>query len=271
MSLKGHTKLFLSHSQIEQWEQCQYRWYLSKIQKAPRAPSEILTTGVAFHAALELYGRCQIEGNPATFAILRERASVTLEEELQKTDPNKLITKSQIGIMYKRILAMITAFGDYVASHFIPEEVEVDFNVPMSSVSYTGRIDAITPTAIIDWKTASKNWEPGSEHTKDQATAYLIAKDRPRVTFVVFTSPKDAPELCTVRTHSTTRTEEQKAAYRLKVSRVAMDIRQAKETDTFKPGTGPLCGWCDVLGSCESGQKWLSSHGREPAVPVVKS
>ncbi len=260
------TTIKLSYSQIEQWEKCQLAWRFSKIDRRPQAPSEALILGTSFHAALEADGRSLAKLADYELLGIFEKA---FQVELARADPTGLISGEKRIALRRKAQVMILEYIHTVQPHFAPLEVEQDFTLRLSDeVSFSGRIDAVTASSLVDWKTASKPWTPGDQHHKDQASAYLLARpDQQRVSFAVFAP---SGESCGFQSLATTRTDEQKAQYRLKVLKVADDIRAAKASGNFAANPGPLCGWCGYLGSCSAGEAWLKLKGRVPQVPVLK-
>jgi len=264
--------LWLSHSQIELWEKCPFAWYLTNVLKVPRAPAEALILGNALHAALEADGRQRIaDKEQLGMQELAEIADQAMDDELAKADPSGLLSEAKRFNMRHRVQAMIVAYLNHVAPRYRPLTVEEAFSFDVDTlVHFTGRIDAQTANAIIDWKTSGKLWQPGDVDGKDQATAYLIARPEMRqVTFIVFSCHESTPDTCIVQSHIARRTDAQKIAYQAKIRATADDIMRAKKNNRFPLKPGPLCGWCGVLGSCSSGQTWLQTHHREPAVPLV--
>ncbi len=262
--------MYLSHWQIETWEQCQLKWAHGKVYKSPAAPSDALILGTAIHAALEADGAAWIEGQRhIALDGLLDVFAQTLQSELALQDPDGLLADHVDG-MHRRGHAMLAAYVAHVQPRYAPQEVELTATFSVDAITFTGRIDAITPKAIVDWKTASRPWADDAAAHKDQASAYLAARpDQTQVTFIVFACSPDDPDVCVVRTHPTTRTPAQLAAYQDKVRAVAAEIAAAKAAEVFLARTTPLCGWCGYLGSCPLGRAWLDAAGRRAAVPVV--
>jgi hypothetical protein len=265
------TPITLSHSQLETWQQCQFKWRLTKIDKVQKAPSEALILGTAFHAALEEDGRRKIVHNMnlQDFQML-DIFDKTMKGVLFADDPNGLITKARQTAMRAKAQLMILKYIDIVQPTFKPVSVESSFTFAVSdAVKFTGRIDAVTARGIVDWKTAGKPWEPGAQHSKDQASAYLTAlPDQSQVSFAVFSTDGNSASFQSLPTQ---RTYDQQIDYQLKVMTVASQIQVAKQTGQFAANVGPLCGWCEVLGACTAGQAWLKMKGRVPQVPVIQT
>jgi hypothetical protein len=150
--------------------------------------------------------------------------------------------------------------------------------------AFTGRVDALTQHGIVDFKTAGKPWPAGKEHGLPQASAYYwlyqqqqqpAQERRPgQCAFLVFTTAADTSSddgyTCTVSRRVTRRDGPQVAMWLAMAAQTAQEIAQARTSGAFPATTGPLCGWCGVLGSCDAGRSWLAAHGRQAAVPVVR-
>lgn len=274
----------LSHSSCEAWAQCRRRWYLQKIEGAPQAPSEALILGTAVHAVIEDDGRELMNGHDSNDLRLHVWLDGALEDALAKDDPHGLISAEQRRDMRAKGHAIIDAYIQHLRPRYRPSDVEDNFTVDIPGAPgwrFTGRIDARvtladgTP-AIADFKTG-KAWEPGAEHGKEQATAYLWADHIQRgyaqaVVFCIFPVKPDGNGgyTCTPQFRATRRTGMNLQVYKEGLQATARSIEQAKRTNEFPAKTGPLCGWCGVLGSCSEGQQWLASKGRTPAIPVVR-
>ncbi len=257
--------MYLSHSQIELWHQCRFRWYLTKVAKVPQAPAEALVLGNAFHVAVERIGNNVIECVPSLFDDLFDVASSALTKAIDNDATRFLAEHSDV--MHEKLTIMLKAFLVDILPMYHPISTEETFTQVFGKVVFTGRIDARTAKSIVDFKTG-KTWLGGIEHTKDQATAYLMAYPAmERVTFIVFPVQDD---VCTPQILPTHRTPDQIEVYERSIQETALDIAIAKQENSFITSVGPLCGWCSVLGSCEIGQRWLAERGRMASVPIVK-
>lgn len=274
----------LSHSQCETWSQCPLRWHLQRDEGVPQAPSEALILGDAIHQALEADGRAIMRsGKGYTLLTLQGSFEVALEERLEQDDPDGLIPLARVVEMKHKGGAILRTYVDQLQRMFSPQSVEESFDVDIPGApgwKFTGRIDARSTRAdgteyIIDFKTG-KPWEPGIEHSKPQANAYLWADAQQgggssSVVFCVFAIETDemGNYRCTLQARTTTRTDDQLAGYVRYLSATVQQMKHAQVSGEYPARTGPLCGWCGVLGSCDAGQAWLKSKGRKPAIPVV--
>jgi len=185
--------------------------------------------------------------------------------------------------------AIIRAYIQHLRPRYAPTSVEESFDVAIPGApgwKFTGRIDARVTLAdgapaILDFKTG-KAWQPGAEDSKDQATAYLWATNQQgsdaegdrqnAVVFAIFPTEPDGNGgyTCRPQFRTTTRDEHQLYIYANGLRMTAEAITEAKRNNDFPARTGPLCGYCGVLGSCTSGQQWLADHDRKPAIPMVR-
>lgn len=288
-------ELRLSHSQIEAFEQCAYKWKLQKIDRVAQAPAVALIFGDAIHQAIEADGKAAVAGaQRLSLQALVTRFSLTLTDRLAADDRHGLLTPQRNAMML-RGLAILRQYVEQFQPTYHPTAVEEPFPevlIPatyagMPDVRFSGRLDARAGDTILDFKTAGKPWQPGIEHQKPQALAYLWADQRARdcdqsktaatkVSFVVLTTTEwrnrnEMGYLASVDVRTTAPRTGQIMAYAQRVGSVARQIAEAKHTGRFWANTGPLCGWCGYLGSCKEGQKWLRLRERTPAVPMVNA
>ncbi len=259
----------LSHSQVETFAQCPQIWFLSKVARAPAAPSEHLIFGSAFHETLEADGRAWLERSERLdLETLQAVGAERLKKALQSADPTAEYRERWQGL-FSRLSDALAAYHDRVANLINPISVEESFQIALSEqVQFSGKIDAVLDQGgvqtIVDYKTASKPWTDGDQHTKDQASAYLLAKpSAQRVIFIVFSGTQ-------VQWMPTTRDDAAKDRYRHVVLAMAQRIEAARSSGLAEARTSPLCGWCEYLGSCLAGREWLRKKGRVPSVPVVQ-
>ncbi len=253
---------YLSHSQIDMFQQCQYRWYLTYRAKAPQAPSDALTLGTAFHAAVEIAGNAKRDNESLSLQQLYEIAEQSLQNVCERDTTQFL--RAHLNEMQTTVHKMLFAYYHDILPRLTTATIEEKFTMSLTPQLYfTGRIDAVTARGtIVDFKTG-KPWSTGAEHTKDQATAYLMIKtETKRVVFIVFPIVNN---ICIPQILPTERTPQQIATYRKHV----IDTAQRMQTQTCTPHTGPLCAYCGVLGSCTVGQLWLKQQNKHAAVPII--
>lgn len=266
----------LSHSKIELFARCERQYQLERVERVERAPSEALIIGDAVHQAIEYDGREYIKhGGRIALPELEAVYVSALVERWRKDDPRRLLEPA-LDDMEARGLALIGRYVADVQAIYKPMAVEQTLTRELApGVEFVGRIDAMQRTregrpVILDVKTAGKPWPDGAEHGKPQASAYLWLGEQQwpalppvRVTFVVL-SPAGADF------RATTRTVGQLDEWAGIAASYGRAIETAAASGVYRPTTGPLCGWCPVLGHCEHGRRWLAEHGRTPAVPVIE-
>jgi CRISPR/Cas system-associated exonuclease Cas4 (RecB family) len=278
----------ISNSSLTTWRQCPRRWWLTKRERVPEAPSADLIFGIAVHAAIEADGVAAIAGQARlSLPVLLRTFSAALDHELVRQDPDGLLTATR-GALAVRGLATLRAYVDAVQPCYVPAVTERSFSFPLTGLpgwSFTGRIDAAGPdprtadgsVTIFDFKTANKPWWSGDEHKKEQATAYLWADQTAglvaasRVTFIVLATPSNGAGGYTpsVEWRDTTRTYRQLRQYRDEVVRAAREVASVRAAEHCPPQPSTLCAWCGVRGSCPSGQAYLAETGYAPVVPAI--
>ncbi len=282
------TALRLSYSAMETFHQCAFRYWL-RVSGAPRAPVASLIGGTAVHAALEYDGMARRDGGEGyPYEELIAHYEEALGETIANEDPGNLLEPPEVAAMRRQGHASIRAYSVLVSQMpYRPLAVEQSFEFPLTTdLSFSGRIDAITEPieaatqapvrTIVDFKTASRRWETGLEHRKDQAAAYLLASARDpqlgppakRVTFV--TLPYDERSgVATADTRTTNRTPDQLEAFVTTIKAVATTIQSYTRADDFTKKTSHLCAWCPYLGACDEGRNWIDRTGARPRVHIL--
>lgn len=282
----------LSHSSVELFDKCPLAWRLTKIDHVTQAPAAPLIFGDAIHQALAADGLGYLaNGSRVNTRELMETFNAALVERLNRDDPTGLITKHEIEHMFDDAAAIFAGYVEHVQPYYFPLAVEQWFGqnpvIPIPDApgwTFTGIVDARIKRNdgyyILDWKTG-KPWPEGAEHGKPQASAYIWAdinrwawegykRDAmPNAQSVMFVLLPVVDGVCIPERRATVRDHSQRFAYVEHLRTVAREIDAAKASGDFPAKTGPLCGWCGCLGSCETGQDWLRSKGRTSNVPGV--
>ncbi len=275
----------LSHSQLEDWESCQLAWAMNHVYHMPTAPNENFILGRAFHKALEDDTNAKRTATALPLGQLVNIAYAQLEKELAEHDPDHMLNADNLT---RRLYAMLAAYVAKIQPRYLPIAApERTLKLRVGDDFFVGVIDAQSSKAIMDWKTASglHKWSGGVQHTKSQATAYLmllregrlVNKDRTlgerpsepapdQVTFIVFAVDPKSPDECEVVALATTREAVQIRQYKERIRRVAAQIRYARSSGVFLAQPYPMCRWCSYLGSCAIG---LKLYGGDARVPLI--
>lgn len=280
--------LTLSYSSTTSLRQCPQRWHLEHTDTIPKAPSLSLVFGSAWHATLECDGYCRIVHDAMSVAELTETFVACLDQALHDDDPFHLLAGEREALI-ARGQRHIATYVARMQPAYHPLTVEEVFTLPVPGepdLQMTGIIDAITEPlvagtpcrTIVDMKTTTpkslQKWKQSEVDRHEQATMYLLAeqirhaKPARRVTFVLFV---DREDVVTLETRTTTRTRDQHNAYGEHLAQLAGQVRSWQAQGAFPTRPSPLCGWCQVLGSCPVGQRFLRNTGRTPVIPVVGS
>lgn len=282
-------KITISHSQLETLNQCQMKWYLEKVMRVKQAPNVNFLLGNAFHESVEAYGNMVINHHEIFVNSLADDlidvAYNRMSVDLLKDDPDiRYISQTERDTVKRQLSTMLLAFVDHVVPTYQPLAVEHSFIVDLiPSVGFTGRIDAITAKAIVDFKTARslEKWQHnGGGDSKPQATAYLVAASElakqdnsvypSQVTFLVFACDPSDPSHVEIQAFPTKRDIAQKKLWSVDATMSANAMLDMKSgISTPKHNTSPLCRWCGVIGSCDVGMSYVKRSGKPIEVPVT--
>jgi len=231
------TKLNLSASSIEMYEQCPLKYRLSNIDKIPQVSSKPqLTFGNIIHKVLEQFHRPDSEKSIERLLKLLSKnwESLGFEYETQEED-------------FKRQGEdILTNYCEYLQSNPVNIfEREFPFTFEIDDITINGKIDRIDKTdsdySVIDYKTSKKATK--AEKNIQLAIYSMYLKQEDKLTFgeipesagLYFLREVTEP----IRSHRFT--TEELLSTREKIIGVGKDIRQQK----FSPCKGFHCDWCD--------------------------
>lgn len=265
--------MHISHSQLESWRSCQFKWALDKVFDAPRAPGSSFIVGRALHKAIETDGLRKLDGQPdLALEYLTQVATFHMGEELDRDDPDGRLASDVREIMYQRVTTMVRAYVEHVRPIYKPVAApEEPFDLDIGDgVRIRGVIDARTAGGYLDWKTATHPWLDAREHI-DQAICYtLVHPEVSTLTYVVFACDPEKPDTCVVNKFKVGVSEAQKQDYIARMHRAVQAMRDAEAEGVYYAQPQSNCAWCSYLGSCTIGQNWLYQKHIPVKVPVVE-
>ena len=283
-----HTPRTLSFSQSMMWTNplarsdreesgCQMKWAFRYIWRVPQAPSEAPILGDGLHAALEADGHAKINGSALALGDLIQIARDRFAERIAADDPGNRLGRV-VANTQQRMESMLARYVRSAQERYHPSaEPEQDFTITLAGVPFTGKIDAQTPNAILDWKNTKalvnkwgKDWLDQSDEHRLQASAYLLAKPAAQaVRFVVFASGVDSPDMAEVKTYTVPRDDKREAAFEDRIGIVAQQIEEATNTGRIEARTSPLCAWCPYIGACAIGRAAMRASARPIVAPQI--
>lgn len=272
-----------SYSQLSDYESCPQKFYLKRIDKVWTRPASWLQMGTAVHAAAESHGKQEITDYEGLLKKAQEVYRATINAELEKTPdasfwsasgpykgPADIIRRyGLLGPHIQKYLrevstsshAVWTPPADYnegTSGGGPAPAIEWRFSVDLDGIEVIGfadriEIDGNGELEVVDVKTGSKH--PTASDAAQLKVAALAAED---VTGVPVTRgrylmTKDGLKS---RQHDLTLISTQALTSRFKT----MDDGVKAEDWTAKPSRS-ACERCEVLTSCEDGQKFLRAGG----------
>lgn len=240
----------VSASQISQYQRCPRQWAYRQVLKVKVPPDGGLVVGSGVHYAAEvgMVHKMETGENPepdqaATAASEYVTDQVQSGEvQLDDTAPGALVDKS---------VRLAIVWANEAAPQVEPLEVEATFNVQVAGIPVTGRLDVVTPTSVVDWKTSGKSPTRDDVVASAQTAIYARATGLP-VSYVYLVNQVKAVKVAEV----TTDPAEQATAARLAESTVA-EVAQGMALGVWpRNRTGWHCSkkWCGYYDRCISGR-----------------
>lgn len=275
----------LSPSGVAMFRQCPKAWAYVYIHDAPRAePTEAMVRGTFVHRVLELV--MQEHPSHRTEKVAKELASMVWVEMADAIaavcaddspcpdgdDAEDAIAISRLNEQTFRWMAWwsIVKFFELADPQKInvwATEYELDLEV--EGVPFVGHIDLVEDRTlglvVDDYKTSAK---PEGSYAAEKEREKLIQVllygaalremgHRVQKVGLLFLSPEGNSGELALRVDDATL---QTAADGLKVTWEA--TRQVIATGEARANTGPLCGWCDHITSCDEGQREVRVRDR---------
>lgn len=132
--------LVLSASSVNAWLDCNYRWYLTYVERRPETGSVKAAIGIAVHEGAELLLRAKMGGPAATVEDAAEAVRLSLGMALPGCRPDP---DYDGPAAIRKAEAALRVFERDILPTAHPEAVEVPFQVLVD--------DAILYSGIIDW------------------------------------------------------------------------------------------------------------------------
>ncbi len=199
----------VSFSQVALFETCPAKWFLERVMKVPTESNPALVKGREVHEDIE-------------WALRGMHAHQHPESEA--------------------IAAWVREQGIVID----PKNIEVTGSTYLASgMRFEARADAVSDDTVYDWKTSSKGWRKGEEHTRGQAFAYARVFARPNVSYVIV-----KPD-CVIDVRTVSPSQDAIDAYFVKADTVVTAMRSGVYPRVKQRG----CWNCPVRNTCKP---WLS-------------
>lgn len=168
----------ISATQIGMYGRCQRQWAYRYVLGLKVPPDGGLLVGSGVHHAAEvgMIHKADTGEDPAP-EMAAEAASEYVHEQcatgevrMDDTTPGDLADKS---------VRLAVAWAEQAAPGVVPLEVEQEFTTDIAGVPVTGRMDVVTATSIVDWKTAGKSPNVDDHVASPQTEVYAYVSGRP--------------------------------------------------------------------------------------------
>jgi DNA helicase-2/ATP-dependent DNA helicase PcrA len=234
------SKLRLSASAIETYEECPQKFKFSHYLKIPTGPQPALTFGNIMHQCVRHYFELRKKGE-ARFQdledfYLRSWKDAGFEDEYQEQAYKKAGLEQLREFVKKQEKNVVLPLG-----------METHFAFDLGDVTLEGRIDQINPledhtVELVDYKTGRPPSQRDADQSLQLSVYALAAREQMKLTparLTFYSLTNNAP-VCTVRT------QKDLEEVRAQVLEVAEQIRQ----QWFPPQAGFVCKYCDYVMVC---------------------
>jgi CRISPR/Cas system-associated exonuclease Cas4 (RecB family) len=168
----------VSATQIGQYQRCPRQWAYRYVMGLKIAPDGGLVVGSGVHHAAEVGMLAKVDtGTNPDPDDSAEAAAQYVSEQVRSGEVR--MEDDDPGGLTDRAVRISRAWASEAAPLVMPEQVEQTFNVTMSGIPVTGRMDVVTATSVVDWKTSGKSPNPDDVLKAIQSSIYARATGKP--------------------------------------------------------------------------------------------
>ncbi len=258
------TPIRLSPSSIAKYKQCPRKWEFQYVKKIPEPSGRAAVVGGFVHSVLEEL--MKLSQTERTTEMAKKLARKIFDENVSKDKQYLALELGEAEALEFRWAGWRSVEELWKLER--PEKVDVNatelkMSVKIDGISFLGFIDRVDNTedgiSILDYKSGKLPTNESSKSEKlEQVFLYAVAYLEkfgvlPKEVKIYFTSPEKSGSIVEKITDTTVSTviEDLKKTH--------SEIQNDKQSSTFKPKTGPLCGWCHYAKDCSEGVGFLQN------------
>lgn len=168
----------VSASQLSQYQRCPRQWAYRYVLGMKVAPDGGLVVGSGVHHAAEVGMLHKVEtGDDPDPDLAAETAAEYVSEQVRSGEVR--MDDDDRGGMTDRAVRISRAWATDAAPRVMPVAVEQTFDVELSGIPVTGRMDVITASSVVDWKTSGKSPNADDVLRSTQTSIYARATGKP--------------------------------------------------------------------------------------------
>jgi RecB family exonuclease len=242
----------VSSSQIGMYRRCPRQWAYRYILGLKIPPDGGLIVGSGVHHAAEvgmLHKRDTGE-NPDP-DMCRTAAAEYITDELDTGEVRIGEDEPGPDELVDRATRIADVWAVEAAPMVMPVEVEQRFDITLGGIPVTGRLDVITDSGIVDWKTSKRSPQVADLIKSQQTEMYAAASDKGMAYIYLIDTPKMTKVVPVTLSHDDVAT-----ARRLAESTV-VDVAEGMALGVWpRNRTGWHCSqrWCGYYERCMSGK-----------------
>jgi len=181
-TIRGMASVDVAHvsaSQIFQYQRCPRQWAYRQVMKLKVPPDGGLIVGSGVHAAAEVGMVAKVEtGENPNADDAADIAAGYIANELDTAEVT-MGEHDTPGALTDKAVRLAVAWANEAAPHVHPVEVEARFDMVVAGIPVTGRMDVVTATSVVDWKTSGKSPNRGDVVASVQTSLYALASGKP--------------------------------------------------------------------------------------------
>lgn len=169
----------VSASQISQYQRCPRQWAYRYVMGLRTPPDGGLLVGSGVHRAAEvamIHKRDKGEAMPTEDVV--DVAAGYISDSVAGGEV-RLAEDQQPGSLVDKAARIARVWSDEAAPLVEPLEVEQQFDIVLAGVPVTGRMDVVTATGVVDWKTSGKAPNADDAARSVQTELYAAATGKP--------------------------------------------------------------------------------------------
>jgi hypothetical protein len=241
----------VSASQIGQYQRCPRQWAYRQVLKLKVPPDGGLLVGSGVHYAAEVGMQHKMDTGTNPEPDQAAEAAAQYVTEQIATGEVTMNDDDHAGALTDKAVRLSQAWATEAAPLVEPRAVEERFDVVLSGIPVTGRLDVVTDTTVVDWKTSGKSPSRDDLVKSIQTSLYARATRKP-VSYVYLVNQVKAVKVVPVDVTA----DECTQASRLADSTVA-EVAAGMALGVWpRNRTGWHCSakWCGYHDRCMSGR-----------------
>jgi RecB family exonuclease len=185
--LAGFQTIGLRHvsaSQLGMYQRCPRQWAYRYVLGLKVPPDGGLLVGSGVHHAAEQGMLHKLETGDNPEPDMAATAAAEYVDEICTSGEVRLEEGQAPSDLVDKAVRVSSMWASEAAPSVQPVEVETTFNILLAGIPVTGRLDVVTPTGVVDWKTSGKSPNRDDQARSVQTEMYAAASGGEGLSYV---------------------------------------------------------------------------------------